>query len=590
MTVMTDRITRGMCAIAAGWVLGAGLCGCGGSGPDQADQALPGTMRVLSVTRVTADPEDPNLIYNGDFNEFWAGAPAPTGFNAPADSASRARRDAGLADAPGSSFAVVQTWDKPDADMGLPYRLHARVSGLKAETVYNIEAIARAAPGVLAGIGVFSFDEAGHEKQLCPVAVRVPGGLPAGRYAGRIATDAAGDVALAAVLISASALPANVTWYSWKLTEAQEGPDAATVRMAMREDADRRKQVDAVLQQLRKDAEARGGCAAWTEGLASFRANLKETLSLIRDSGAEAFLGEDSYLFRPQTLSYLLDDELVYAEPDVFSPAMRAIVAFDNTLRERGIDLIFLAVPGRGEIYPDKLVPGVSSESAVSPQISRFLQCLAETGVETVDLATDWRAGRKGGDAIYFRTEARPSNTAVARAARVLMKRMDRYAFLHAEGAVHPAYVETKKTSAWTGSLLESLPQDKRKDFVDEMQTVYNVTDPDGKPFTAAEDSPILVAGEFAHLYEEESASLAAQLSSCISFTVGTAPIRDAGPQVPAMLAELGADYLKNRRVFIWCVAAELLGPAEAACWGGSENAAVAGEAGPDKSAPDEAK
>ena len=73
------------------------LAGCGGTPePLTPDLPAPGTMVTLSVQPLAppapTEPAEPNLLKGGDFQSWWAGAPAPQGLSAPDPAFSRLER------------------------------------------------------------------------------------------------------------------------------------------------------------------------------------------------------------------------------------------------------------------------------------------------------------------------------------------------------------------------------------------------------------------------------------------------------------------------------------------------------------------
>jgi len=540
--------------------------GCGKSPAPTPDDVTPGTMRVVSVAPAVAAPVEAPLIENGDFREFWAGATAPSGFHVPAGGFSEVRRTPGAPAAGGSDFAALQTWEKPDVTAGLEVRFRTEAHGLKPETLYRIEALANGDAGVLAGLGVFEADEAGNAIEIAPCAVFVAGGVGLARYIGHFVTQRGGTAVIASLLVVASRLPASITWHEWRLLEVPEDR-APAVRATLADRDVRRLQVDGQLRRIKDLVNARQGYAAWREQVVPFRQGLQETLDLLKDAGSDIMLGEDGYLFSRFDTLYLLERELVYQKEGTYFDACAGIVDLDRVLSNRGIDLILVAVPARGEMYPDKLVPGTAPDLDVTPQLAKLMQTLSEMDVEVLDLGGVFREQREQDDTIYFRTETRCSNAAVRHMARALAPRLERYAFLRDPAAPRPEYQTVGRNVSWRGALLGGLDTEQQADFVDEVEAVVAVRDATGQPFTPPPDSPILLAGDVARLFEEDAASLTAHLSKELRFPVSVLPVEEPGPGIPKKLAEQGVAYLEGRRVLVWFVPANYLRSSTAYAW-----------------------
>lgn len=563
---------RRLRVLVAPWSVWCGaflFLGCGNPSAPSSDAVQPGTMRVISVTPATITPKDSAFIKNGDFREFWAGAPAPSGFHVVAPGGpSKIQRAPGDPAAGGSSFAALQTWQKPDIATGLDSRFYTNAQGLKPETVYRIEALASGEAGVLAGLGVFELDQTGNANEIAPCAVFVPGGVGTKNNVGYFTTQLGGDVAVTSVLVLASHMPAKMTWHAWRIREApQDAPEAQTFAQRLAEQNARRKHVDWQLRQIKDEVNAHEGYEKWREQAAPFQQGLQETLDLLKDAGSDIMLGEDGYLFSRFNTLYLLEKELVYQKEGVYFDACAAIIDFDRELSNRGIDLIFVPIPARAECFPDKLVPGTPPTLNIAPQLTKFMQALSEMDVEVIELGGNFRTYRERGDLTYFRTEARLSNWAVARLARILVGRLERYNFLQDPATPRVEYQTASKNVSWRGSLLEGLDKDKQEGYVDEVEAVFTVSDVTGQAFTPPPDSPILLAGDAARWYEQEGASLAAHLSKELRFPVSVLPVDDPGPGIPRKLANQGANYLQGRRVIIWVVPTNYLRSSSAYTW-----------------------
>ncbi|MBP8127994.1 MAG: hypothetical protein KA184_00325 [Candidatus Hydrogenedentes bacterium] len=542
---------------------------CGNPSAPAAGAAQPGTMQVITVTPATLSYEDRTLINNGDFREFWAGAPAPSGFHVVAPGGpSEIRRAPGDPAVGGSSFAALQTWQKPDIATSLENRFYTTVQGLKPETLYRVEALASGEAGVLAGLGVFELDQMGNVNEVAPCALTAPGGVGLKNSAGYFTTQMGGDAAVASLLVLASHMPAKMTWHAWRMQEVPQGSPEAQGVAARQTDRDtRRRHMDWQLRQIKEAINAYEGLDRWREQTAPFQQGLQETLDLLKDAGSDIMLGEDGYLFSRFNALYLLEKELVYQKEGTYFDACAAIIDFDRELDNRGIDLIFVPVPARAECFPDKLVPGTPPALNVAPQLAKFVMALSEMDVEVVELAESFRKYRERNELTYFRTDTRLSNRAVARVARILVGRLERYAFLQDPATPRTEYQTASKDVAWRGSLLDGLDKDKQQAYVDEVQSVVSVLDAAGQPFAPPPDSPILLAGDVARWYEQEGASMAAHLSKELRFPVSVLPVGDPGPGIPRKLAEQGADYLKGRRVLVWFVPTNYLRSSTAYTW-----------------------
>lgn len=129
--------------------------------------------------------------------------------------------------------------------------------------------------------------------------------------------------------------------------------------------------------------------------------------ALFRDTGTKAVLGRDQWLFYRPDLRYVVEPDRVAvgagdSDGPRFSGAMsrreavvHAITRFRDQLRERGIALVVVPVPGKPSVYPDRLSSRVASDDTDfrSPTLD-LIEGLRREQVPTVDLFATFRAAR----------------------------------------------------------------------------------------------------------------------------------------------------------------------------------------------------
>jgi hypothetical protein len=129
----------------------------------------------------------------------------------------------------------------------------------------------------------------------------------------------------------------------------------------------------------------------------------------LRDPGAKAVLGRQRWLFYRPDLRYLvepdhLDGEAAdskWVEPSARRTqrenVTRAIVQFRDQLRERGIVLVVMPVPGKPGVYPDQVTRrAIGRQSQFHSPTLQLLEALRHEGVATVDLFAAFAAARSG--------------------------------------------------------------------------------------------------------------------------------------------------------------------------------------------------
>jgi hypothetical protein len=128
----------------------------------------------------------------------------------------------------------------------------------------------------------------------------------------------------------------------------------------------------------------------------------------LRDTGAKAILGRERWLFYRPDLRYLVEPDRPEADAGdskwVPPPGERtyrqsveqAVLRFRDQLKERGITLVVMPVPGKPSVYPDLVTPRAAGrEQQFHSPTLELLKDLQRQGVVTVDLFAAFREARQ---------------------------------------------------------------------------------------------------------------------------------------------------------------------------------------------------
>src|ERR1035441_7006634 len=128
----------------------------------------------------------------------------------------------------------------------------------------------------------------------------------------------------------------------------------------------------------------------------------------LHDTGAKGVLGRNRWLFYRADLRYLIEPDRLEADASgskwVQPPGRsthresveKAILRFRDQLKERGITLVVMPVPGKPSVYPDLVTwRAAGMERQFRSPTLELLDALQRQGVATVDLFTTFRAARE---------------------------------------------------------------------------------------------------------------------------------------------------------------------------------------------------
>jgi hypothetical protein len=151
------------------------------------------------------------------------------------------------------------------------------------------------------------------------------------------------------------------------------------------------------------------------EGKSWFQQQLRPQLqrflfATLHDTGAKGVLGRNRWLFYRPDLRYLVEPDRLEADasgskwvqpPDRSThreSVEEAILRFRDQLKERGITLVVMPVPGKPSVYPD-LVTGraLGNEGQFRSSTLQLLETLQRQGVAVVDLFAAFQGVRESG-------------------------------------------------------------------------------------------------------------------------------------------------------------------------------------------------
>lgn len=314
-----------------------------------------------------------------------------------------------------------------------------------------------------------------------------------------------------------------------------------------------------------------GSWAAWTKEVTPLHAAFQQRLAAL-PAGAKALSGGNGFLFYARSLSYVLGGDLGKQHGN--KNPLPAIVRFRDLLAKHGVDLLFVPVPAKAEIFPDRAAVAPGGDAApfgrfvgqvVNPFERKFLLDLADKGIETVDLLPAFLAERardrsSKGEALYQAEDTHWTSRGLQLAARLVAERVRRYPWYKPLGA-HPRRYGTKDASFTRhGDLCSRLPEAEQAKFAPETLSAQQVIAPDGALYEDDPDSPIVLLGDsFTGVYQLmdcEHAGVSAHLAKELGAAVDLVMSYGGGPNVRSKLLRRGEGALGAKKLVIWMMTA----------------------------------
>jgi hypothetical protein len=282
-----------------------------------------------------------------------------------------------------------------------------------------------------------------------------------------------------------------------------------------------------------------GSWDAWTKRLEPARAQWKQVAAGPRK-------GRNDYVFNTNAVGYLTSTNLE-AGLEGTKP-LEVLTAFDQKLKKRGTDFLYVPIPSIEEVYPENFLDSPPGDLTVQPAMRRFMLSLLERDVEVVDLLRPFQAARDG-YRLGLKQDDHWNNVQLELAASVVADRLRRYSFVQA-AAPHAKRYTTKPLTI------------SGERGVSDMRQVIT---PAGRFYDDVEQSPVLVVGDSnLQIYQYRSQNLTAT-GEHAGFTAHLA--RHLG--LPVSLVASGGfrlsdlnrepEQLEGRRVVLYVGAAWLL-------------------------------
>ena len=281
---------------------------------------------------------------------------------------------------------------------------------------------------------------------------------------------------------------------------------------------------------------------------------------LLHKLDAKAVVGESGWLFYAPDVDYLVNPRRLAAAPDAGpEAAVRVIVAFRDQLRERGIHLLVVPVPGKASVYPEMVTHRAAGRALRSPTRA-LLDDLRAPGVEVVDLFDTFnKPGRQDGELaavpIYLKHDTHWTGRGAMIAAVAIARRIRQLNWVE-PGAV--IYQQRPTMIQRPGDIVRmvELPGLGRRYPAQRVKCYQVVRAEDGTLYEDGPGSPVLLLGDsFSRIYQTDdpkSAGLIAHLARELKMPLESI-VNDGGAStlVRQQLSRQAA-MLRGKKLVIW--------------------------------------
>jgi alginate O-acetyltransferase complex protein AlgJ len=254
--------------------------------------------------------------------------------------------------------------------------------------------------------------------------------------------------------------------------------------------------------------------------------------------------------------------EVSRATKSEWADPLPVILDFKAQLEGAGIQLLFVPVPAKAAVYPDR-VPGLAGADLSlrwDSEDAAFYEVLRGEGVEVIDLLAEFRRARQADDRpIYCRQDSHWAGPAVERTASLLAARLRRQSWFT---SVASERFETERRSVEiTGDLWRMLDDVSAPKETLSLAFVGRRGGVGLEPVEPWRESPVLLLGDSHGLVfhaggdmHARGAGLADHLAKELGFPVDLVAVRGSGATPSRITLLRRRDNLAGKKVVVWCM------------------------------------
>jgi len=235
---------------------------------------------------------------------------------------------------------------------------------------------------------------------------------------------------------------------------------------------------------------------------------------------------------------------------------------FKAQLEGAGIELLFVPVPAKAAVYPDR-VPGLAdADSSLrwDPEDAAFYQVLREQGVEVIDLVPEFQRQRQTRERpLYARQDTHWAGPAIEETARLIAERLRRRSWF--EAMPREQFETERRTVEITGDLWRMLDDASTPKETLSLGFVGRRKAGGLEPVEPWRESPVLLLGDSHGLVfhgggdmHARGAGLADHLANQLGFPVDLVAVRGSGATPSRITLLRRRDNLAGKKVVIWCL------------------------------------
>jgi hypothetical protein len=275
--------------------------------------------------------------------------------------------------------------------------------------------------------------------------------------------------------------------------------------------------------------------------------------------------GSDGWLFFRKSIDYIVCSDLSQ-QPEKVNP-LPPIIEFKKFLDKNNINLLFVAVPCKEELYCEKL--GVHPSDAtggaiISPFGRKILADLQKNGIEVIDLLPRFLAAKavdaKQDEPVYQHQDTHWTNRGLEIAAGLIADRIKQYAWYGATTAQRKSYAIFDTTFLRPGDIIERIPEAERTKYKAPTLKAQQVITPEKKKYVPDPAGPVMLIGDsFTGVFELvdcKSAGVGSHIAVKTGLPVDIMTSWGGGPMIMNKMLRARQKTLSSKRLVIYMMTA----------------------------------
>ena len=244
------------------------------------------------------------------------------------------------------------------------------------------------------------------------------------------------------------------------------------------------------------------------------------------------------------------------------------LLALNEKLSALGVEFIFVPVPAKAAVYPEKFTDGVKmnakapTDDAVTP-LAVFLEKISSGGITVIDIEPELRANRvSGGERSYCMTDSHPTPWTCELIAKRVAEILSGQPWAKQSAQAYRGLGFEKGEPGIQAIKGDLIPDDQRDTWDAEQVTVRKAGVRQGDKITGVlpddESSPVILLGDSHTLIFHEGgdmlmsgAGVPDHLQAELGFKIYLAASRGSSSQAQRQIYK-GEDFWKGKKALVW--------------------------------------